>query len=133
MPVDRPEQARRFGLLAKLTVTIISLVAPLLLLEAVVRIVAPQDFNFWDWTQTRYVTGAQWEPLALKPGGYNPDEIGVPVRINSVGMRDHEVAIPKPPCTFRVIGVGDSVMFGYGVRLEEIFLKRLEDQLNRSH
>jgi lysophospholipase L1-like esterase len=38
--------------------------------------------------------------------------------------------VPKPPGTVRILGLGDSVTFGYGVRLEETFLKVLEQRLN---
>lgn len=37
----------------------------------------------------------------------------------------------KPPGTFRILGVGDSITFGVGVRFEKIYLQQLEQMLNQ--
>ncbi len=55
---------------------------------------------------------------------------GTELRTNSFGMRDHEYEIVKAPNTVRIIGLGDSVMFGWGVKEEETYLGRLEQSLN---
>ena len=55
--------------------------------------------------------------------------LGVPVTINSRGFRDDEHQREKPPGTIRVLGLGDSFMFGWGVSTNETFLKQLERQL----
>jgi lysophospholipase L1-like esterase len=52
------------------------------------------------------------------------------VAINSLGMRDGERELAKKPETFRIVGLGDSLMFGWGVSHEETFLALLEKQLN---
>ncbi len=57
---------------------------------------------------------------------------GAEVSINSLGMRDREVAIEKPPGTRRVVGVGDSVMFGWGVRAEDSYMRVVEELLGPS-
>lgn len=44
---------------------------------------------------------------------------------NSVGWRDEEHSIDKPPRTYRILGLGDSYLWGQGVRREDICLKRL--------
>lgn len=49
-----------------------------------------------------------------------------PVSISSLGLRDREYTREKPQGTFRIVGVGDSVMFGWGVLEEETFLAVLE-------
>ncbi len=56
--------------------------------------------------------------------------IGVPLVINSQGLRDYEYSRRKQPGTFRIVGVGDSSLFGWGVRLEDSGLKVLERRLN---
>jgi lysophospholipase L1-like esterase len=53
-----------------------------------------------------------------------------PLHINSRGLRDREYSLRKPPGTFRLVGLGDSVMFGWGVREEESYLAVLERRLN---
>ncbi|MEZ4219228.1 MAG: GDSL-type esterase/lipase family protein [Myxococcota bacterium] len=48
---------------------------------------------------------------------------------NSLGFRDRERALAKPPGAFRVVAIGDSVTFGFGVELEEAWPSRLEERL----
>jgi len=51
------------------------------------------------------------------------------VRINALGYRDRELSLVPDPGTTRVLIVGDSVVFGPGVDLEQTFAKRLEEEL----
>lgn len=53
-----------------------------------------------------------------------------PLKINSQGLRDREYAVKKPAGTFRIIGLGDSLLFGWGVPVEVTTLKALERLLN---
>lgn len=53
----------------------------------------------------------------------------IPVRINSQGFRDREYA-SKGPTALRILGLGDSFAFGFGVNEEETYLARLEALLN---
>src|ERR671931_300174 len=89
-------------------------------LEGAVRMLVPQDLDFFNTEKIVRPATQSGARLELIPGARSASYIGVPVSINSVGLRDdHEVTIPKPPGLVRVLGVGDSVTFGYGVRLEE--------------
>ncbi len=54
------------------------------------------------------------------------------VHTNSRGMRDsHEYAPDKPPGTIRIIGLGDSGMFGWDLQQDEDYMAVLEERLNR--
>ena len=53
-----------------------------------------------------------------------------PILINSQGLRDYEYSTRKEPGTFRIVGVGDSSLFGWGVPVEDSGLKVLERRLN---
>lgn len=53
-----------------------------------------------------------------------------PIRVNSHGFRGAEVSVKKPPATLRVVGLGDSHMFGWGVGEEQTYLAVLERLLN---
>jgi lysophospholipase L1-like esterase len=57
---------------------------------------------------------------------------GEPFRINSLGMRDKEYALEKPPGVARIAILGDSFTFGSGVRESATFAKVLEASLNAS-
>jgi hypothetical protein len=56
--------------------------------------------------------------------------MGQPLLINARGLRDYEYSARKEPGTFRIVGVGDSSLFGWAVRLEDSGLKVLERRLN---
>jgi len=107
-----------------------ALIGALLLAELAIRVIVPQDLAFFDGASIKRLSARPGLRYELIPGGYSPDYIGVPVAINRLGLRDREIAVPKPPRTVRILAVGDSVTFGYGVRLEETFVKVLEARLN---
>jgi lysophospholipase L1-like esterase len=50
---------------------------------------------------------------------------------SSTGHRDREYSRTKPPGVFRVIGIGDSYSYGFGVPREKVFLKVAEEELTR--
>ncbi len=55
---------------------------------------------------------------------------GQPMATNRYGMRqDLEVSLPKPEGVSRVVGLGDSHMFGWGVGQSETYLARLQQLL----
>src|SRR5207244_5898409 len=56
--------------------------------------------------------------------------MGQPLLINSQGLHDYEYSHRKEPGTFRIVGVGDSSLFGWGVPFEDSGLKVLERRLN---
>jgi len=58
--------------------------------------------------------------------------MGVDVKINSEGLRDYEYPLEKGPNTYRIMMLGDSTTFGWGVRLEDTAAKILERRLNES-
>ena len=95
------------------------------------RIFAPQNPDFWDSTAIRRYQTAPPHFVENIPNAH-ANYTGVPISINSLGLRGDEVAIPKPTGTFRILGVGDSITFGHGVRLEDTFLKVLERRLNEN-
>ncbi len=51
------------------------------------------------------------------------------VTISSQGLRDTEIAVPKPPGVRRLLCVGDSTTFGWGVEADECFCSLLDDLL----
>lgn len=59
--------------------------------------------------------------------GFGP--LNVPVKINDSGFRDTAHTKEKVPGVVRILGLGDSFMFGWGVQADETFLKRLESRL----
>jgi hypothetical protein len=56
---------------------------------------------------------------------------GQPLRTNANGFRGPVHPEEPAPGTIRIVGIGDSVMFGWGVRERQTYLRILERMLNR--
>lgn len=63
----------------------------------------------------------------------NVQYTGVEVKTNSLGWRESKMKVATDVKSIRILGIGDSVMFGWGVREEERYLDILEKQLNERH
>ena len=57
-------------------------------------------------------------------------EWNVAYHINSLGLRDHEYSLSPPSDVTRVLVLGDSYTEGFGVSLEQTYVKVLETKLN---
>ena len=54
----------------------------------------------------------------------------VPLHINARGLRDDDIPYQKPDGEFRILFLGDSQLFGDGIRAEETFVSVLESELH---
>ncbi len=106
---------------------------PAMIVATVVAMAAVEVWVRWRWDDRNgrpgfYVS----DPLLgqrLSPG-YDGWFAGVPVRINSLGFRDtREYTLDKPPGTFRILVLGDSVTFGHGTLSETTYPYLLEQRL----
>lgn len=71
-----------------------------------------------------------WRPAPGAMVRQTSEEFDVTLRINSQGVRaDREIPPEPPPGVRRIVGLGDSFLFGHGVELEESFLALLEEML----
>lgn len=107
---------------------ILSVVITTVALEAVLRIFKPQVYfgerlNTWDEELgIRHIPGTATH--LVRP------EFSTEVVINSKGLRDVEHSYDKPSGTRRILCLGDSFTFGFGVERHEAFPSLLEDLLN---
>jgi lysophospholipase L1-like esterase len=115
----------------------------LVLLEFSIRLFFLQPINYYNFTLIQadggghMVLGSSLSSRQQRPKGYGPyvphlsTKFGaVAVTINSRGWRDAEYSLEKPQGATRLMVVGDSVVFGYGVEMEDMFPKVLERELN---
>ncbi len=116
--------------LKHLGISLVSICITLMLLEAGIRIANPQDLGFWDSQPFRRLLSTAPHFVENIPRSHTRF-IGVPVAINSLGLRGDEVSVPKPPRTIRIVAVGDSITFGYGIPVEDTYAKILERCLNQ--
>ena len=119
---------------AALAMLFVSLVASFLLFEIITRHILDDGMHFdlemWkyakDLKRVSEVKGVGHEHWPNRSGTY----MGVPVAINSIGLRDGEYPLEKPSNAVRIIMLGDSLTFGWGVRIEDTPAKKLERNLN---
>lgn len=100
-----------------------------LALEGALRLFWPQDLPFFSTLFVEDpVVGMRHMPHTRAPMG---SETGGPVRvrINSRGYRGREYPWDAP-AGFRILGLGDSFAFGFGVEEDDTYLARLERALS---
>ena len=117
---------RRRKILVRLTLAVVAPAVCLLGLEGVGRIwLASHGQKFWNrfWVLDPGI-GAR-----LRPGYEGLDDQGIRVTINSRGLRSPEVATAKTPGRLRILALGDSVTYGYGVLEREAYPRVLEREL----
>jgi len=114
----------------RILLSLISLALSLLLCEGIVRIVGLGNSTLTRGALHRYDADAGWTCQPNLDSRYVlPHSFDVRVRCNSRGLRDEEIPFTKPPGTTRVVVLGDSFMWGYGVENHETFASQLEQRL----
>src|SRR3989344_4963490 len=120
---------------------IIYLIVLILVAEFLVHLFLPQPILKHD-NQLEYVppifSPSSYLPWQLKPNASAlhyavTDEFIVNTTINSLGYRDSEFKIRKAKNIERIIFLGDSYVFGFGVELNEIFHQIIESRLGKSN
>lgn len=91
-------------------------------------------FIFPEWAPSRAERVSFWQYDSLLGWAHSPNQIGifshsefrVEVKINSHGLRDDDYAFDRTPGKSRLLVLGDSYSWGFGVEKEEIFTEILE-------
>jgi hypothetical protein len=95
---------------------------------------APTEENFSEENFRGYLHRASDVPglrYELAPNMKLDTKLG-PMATNSLGMRDSEPLPSDLPGLIRIVCIGDSVTFGYGVGVDEAFPNVLESLLRQS-
>lgn len=129
------ERPRRFRAAMLAAVTVVgSLALGALCAEATARWVLDDGMHF-DVEMWKYARDLK--RVSAYPGvghehrpGTSSFLMGVPVSINSLGLRDREVTVEKPQGVVRTLMLGDSLTFGWGVEARDTPAKLLEARLN---
>jgi lysophospholipase L1-like esterase len=126
----------------KLLTILLAVLSPLLLiglLEGAAYLWEQKEANSlyaWELVASRRMVWVQYpEPGAgytlMKPGSHYEWQ-NISVDINSHGLRGPETSYEKPPSTFRILNLGDSVVMGWGVSEEDTYGQQLESLLNEA-
>ena len=132
-----PSPNRRFREFVKGAIAlVIGLVVALALLELATRYVLDDGMNF-DIEMWKYAGEIKRVSDIPELGHeHTPNTegffMGVPVTINSLGLRDDEVSLAKPEGVVRILMLGDSVTFGWGVLQDDTVSAILEKLLNET-
>lgn len=127
---------RRPRLGTKLALLGAALLLPLLCCEAFLQLVDPGDFGELEDRErfsAEVLEHVSWdgaERLRLVPGAVS-SYLGHEVRISAQRLRNRPVVVPKPEGVYRVVVLGDSVPFGWGVGEDEPFPRVLETLLQQ--
>ena len=106
----------------------LSVLATLAAMEVGLRLFNPQTHftvavNVWDrQLGLRQIPGSR--------GRLRTPEFDVGIAVNSKGLRDREYAYAKPADTKRILCLGDSFTFGYGVAWDDTYASVLENMLD---
>jgi lysophospholipase L1-like esterase len=122
--------------LVKSLVILVSLVATAAMCELLLRVYLV-NHAVYDIEMLRYATlikNASPNPLIghVHAPNAQADLMNVDVQINSDGLRDAEHAIARDD-RYRIIFLGDSLTFGWGVEQDQTFKTLLEAALNRRY
>ena len=119
---------QRHPWLTRAAISLVSLAGVLLGAEGVARLLRPQwaptqaDRMFWKYHPT-----LGWAHQPGQSGQLNHRDFSVQVRINSRGLRDREYELPRTNKK-RMLVLGDSFAWGFGVEEHERFSEILEDR-----
>jgi hypothetical protein len=112
---------------------LLTIALPASLVAALIGALAIELWVRIAWDQSRgtpgfFLTDAT-RGQRLAPG-YDGWFAGVPVHINALGFRDRrDYTLDKPPNTFRILVLGDSVTFGHGTLDDTTYPYLLEQRL----
>src|SRR5579864_984245 len=135
VPPRQPKAA--INVLSKVVLLIVALLFVALLLEGMLRLgfYHSKDFSMEMWKYAVQLKRPVPNPklsFAHQPNGH-AFLMGVDVQINSQGLRDYEYSLAKPAGVYRIMLLGDSTTFGWGVPLRDTTAKILERNLNTQH
>jgi hypothetical protein len=78
----------------------------------------------------RYGINGTYIPVRMK-ADYHGTFNGIPVSLNRYGLRDEPDFNPvPPPGEYRILSMGDSIAFGFGIQSQDTYAKVLERKLN---
>jgi hypothetical protein len=116
-------QSRKTGWRVNALLILFSLGASLLLAEGLLRLVG---HDHPQWYRLDPLLG--WRPRPGVTGWYSA-EVDNYIAINHEGYRDVDHPVAKPPGTYRILLLGDSMSEGVEVALQDLYWKRLESTL----
>lgn len=115
------------GITIRLVTVILSITVALVIAELVFRAYVAIAFDTHDASDIP--PSFQLIPHSKRVYALKPN-LGPPLKTNSFGFRGDEISQQKPPNTYRILMLGDSITFGNGVSWNQTFSHILQQELN---
>ena len=133
--MQEPETAKkRGGLVSAVLAAVAGVFGAFLVLEIGTRLILDDGMNFdlemWKYARDIKMMADDEAIGHVHRPGSSGFYMGAGVAINSAGYRDREYDVAKPASKVRIIMLGDSLTFGWGVEMEDTFADQLEKLLN---
>ncbi len=124
---------RLYGSRHGISTVVVSTLIALAGAEIMIRILDPLDISYYEETRRYHLEKVPDDLLVYKHRpGLDTVYQKVPVKINNLGLRDREITV-KADDELRILVLGDSVTFGWGVRARDSFPEQLEQAIARNH
>lgn len=122
------------NILKSLALACVSVLLSFLAIELYVRVIVDDGMNY-ELEMWKYAKQMKHVSDDLRIGHeHQPNRqarlMGVDISINSTKLRDKEISLQKPADTIRILMLGDSITFGWGVAATDRVSRRLETKLN---
>lgn len=109
---------------------IVSLIVVLLLLEGMVRIVGLESASFSSISGfTEYDSELGWNLVPDRKTVFRGEHFSAVVETSEQGLRDRFYPLKPESGRRRILVIGDSVVWCWGVEIDECFTKRIEREL----
>ena len=120
-PKQNPYGKQKMKILKSAGVAILAILVSLGIGEAICRLFVP-----YNDTYPIDIIPDKKLPYLMRPNSIAKSIYGIEIKTNSMGFRSAEVNTKKYDGEIRVLGLGDSTTFGYGVQSQESYLARIE-------
>ncbi len=137
MIIDKFKKLIKPALILGLLTSFFTIVISIAVGEYIIRHTLPQNtYNFARSRGMYIFDKGENIPITLQKNVKNFHHIAYTVEFdhyvstNSLGIRGKEISLEKPQDTYRILLLGDSMTFGWGVNEGETFAKILETNLN---
>ena len=111
---------------------IISLILVYLIIAFIFLEILSRTFRSYNDTNPVYIIQHPLLPYTMLKNSKTKSILGNEISINSHGFRDYEYNKNKDKNTYRILVLGDSTTYGYGIKMEHSYPKVLENLLNKN-
>jgi len=111
--------------------TVLTLIIILSIIELYFKLFSPQILNYTTKGMLILDADCGFRPSSNFTGVQSHPEYVVNIKTNSLGLRNKEIELSKKQNEFRIVVLGDSFTFGYGVEGDQTYVYFLNEFLKK--